>query len=82
MFSCERSECAAGRWRLMKNNMCRYEQMEHSECLRALTELEKLSEKESKVISHLPSFLLGCRAACLRLSEGAAVFHLVDLLMM
>lgn len=56
--------------------------MEHSECLQALTELEKLSEKESRGISHLLSFLLGCQAACLRLSEGAAVCRLVDLLMM
>lgn len=53
MFSYKRSDCAGGRWRLMKNNTCGYEQTEHFECLQALTELEMLSEKESRGISHL-----------------------------
>lgn len=61
MSSYKRSDCAGGRWRLMKNNTWRHEQTENFECLRALSELEMLTEKESSGISHLffPSSVAG-----------------------
>lgn len=53
MFSYKRNDCAGGRWRLMENNTRRHELTEHLQSLQALTELEMLSEKESRGISHL-----------------------------